>query len=185
MKKLKLLPYLFIASIMAISCTNTSDDVEVIVPNYTDLLGTWELESYSYTGYATYDTNGVVDTGATYIANSIVLDAEVDITSNPNEIITSGTGSLDVSLNFIPLGITTNVTEDSVSFDGNGTWTNSGDTITISFASFGSNVNNSSGYISSITDSTATIMGSAEFSEDTLNVTLNHHINYTLNLTKD
>lgn len=185
MNNVKYIPIILLSFLFASSCVNSSDDVDVIVPGYSNLIGTWNLDSYSYTGYATYDTSGVVDTGATYIANSIVIDAEVDINSNPNEIITSGMGSIDVSLNLIPLGITSSIIEDSVSFDGEGSWSNSADTITISFASFGSDVNNSSAYISSITDSTAVIMGVAEFTQDTFSITLDHHIDYILNLSKN
>lgn len=165
------------------SCVQNSDDIEVVVPNYTDFIGTWDLESYSYTGYATYDTNGVVDTTATYVASSIILDADVEFTQNPNTIVTSGTGSIDVSLTIG--GITITQTEDSVLFDGNGTWGAAGDTITIDFASFGADVSNSSAYISSFTDSTATILGVAEFTQDTLGYELDHHIDYTLNLVKN
>lgn len=182
MKLSKIFGLVLILGLFA-SCVQNSDDVEVIVPGYTDFLGTWELESYSYTGYATYDTNGVVDTTATYVANSIVIDAEVEFTQNPNTIVTSGTGSVDVSLTLG--GVTITQTEDSVLFDGNGTWGASGDTITIDFASFGADVNNSTAYISSYTDSTATILGVAEFTQDTLGYELDHHIDYILTLKKD
>lgn len=168
---------------MLSSCVQNSDDVEVVVPNYTDFVGTWNLDTYSYTGYATYDSNGVVDTTATYVASSIIIDADVDISQNPNTITTSGTGSVDVALTFA--GVTITQTEDSVLFDGNGTWSAIGDTITIDFASFGADVNNSTAYLSSFTDSTATILGVAEFTEDTLGYELDHHIDYILNLVKD
>ena len=182
MKISKLFGFALLLGILS-SCVQNSDDVEVVVPGYSNFIGTWNLSSYSYTGYATYDNGGVIDTNATYVASSLVVDADVDITENPNTIVTSGTGSIDVSLTIG--GITITQSEDSVSFDGNGTWGASGDTITIDFASFGADVNNSSAYISSFTDSTATILGVAEFSEDTLGYLLNHHIDYVLNLVKD
>ena len=182
MKFSKLFGFALILGLFS-SCVQNSDDIEVVVPNYTDFIGTWELDSYSYTGYATYDSNGVVDTTATYVATSIVLDAEVEFSQNPNTIETSGTGSIEVSLTFG--GITITQSEDSVLFDGDGTWGASGDTITIDFQSFGADVSNSSAYISSYTDSTATILGVAEFTEDTLGYELNHHIDYTLNLVKE
>lgn len=182
---MKLLKFFGFAILLGLtsSCVQNSDDVEVIVPNYSDFMGTWNLDSYSYTGYATYDNNGVTDTNATYVASSLIIDAEVEFTQSPNTIITSGMGSLEVSLTLG--GITITETQDSVLLDGNGTWGASGDTITIDFASFGSDVNNSTAYLSSYTDSTATILGVAEFDQDTLGYELEHHIDYILTLSKN
>lgn len=185
MKILKSLTLVFLSGLFAVSCVDSSDDVEVLVPNYSDFMGTWEMDSYSYTGYATYDNSGSIDTGATYVANSLNIDAEVEFTQNPNEIITSGTGDVDATLNFIPLGFSQDFNEDSVSFEGNGTWGASGDTININFSQFGTDINNSDAFLSSYTDSTATIQGFTEFSQDTLGYTLLHHIDYTINLVKE
>ena len=124
MKKLNVL---FIAlALVLVSCSD--DDT----PNPSDtsgnLIGTWIGQDVDYTGSSSTTVQGQ-SFDATFVGEAYDVDYTLTFTENPNEVISDG--SYSIELTTTALGQTQVDNLENLEFLSNGTWSQSGNVLTV------------------------------------------------------
>jgi len=124
--QLKLFVILVFALTVFNSCSSESSDES----NTTDgeLLGVWNLVEFDYSGSSVTDFQGQNFT-TTYDAVGSNIDATMEITENPNDLIFSG--SYDINLVFSFAGQTQTQVYPVEDVESISSWTRSGDILTV------------------------------------------------------
>jgi len=124
--QLKLFTLLVVGLTVFNSCSSESSDMSNITDD--DLLGVWELVEFDYSGSSVTDFQGQ-DLTTTYDALGSNIDATMEITENPNDLIFSG--SYDINLTFSFAGQTQTQLYPVEDVESISSWTRSGDILTI------------------------------------------------------
>ena len=124
--QLKLIVLLVFGLTMLNSCSDESTDAS----NETDgeLLGVWEFVELDYSGTSVAQFQGQ-DFTTTYDAVGTNIDATMEITENPNDLVF--TGSYDIDLTFSFAGQTQSQSYPLDDVDSISSWTRSGNILTI------------------------------------------------------
>lgn len=101
MKTLKLIAILVLIGIFQ-SCS--SDDNNDPVNNESQIVGTWELVDYYYTGSTTTNAGGI-SVVTDFVAEAYDIDYDITFSSNPNMV--SGSGTMTVKLTSTVQGMET------------------------------------------------------------------------------
>lgn len=126
MKKYKFLVLAFLA-VGIISC-NSDDDADGGGDTSGDLIGTWIAESIDLTNTISVTTDGItVETLQEGVGTHI--DATLTFSEDPDEFTSEG--SFDLELTTTILGVSETETIEDVEFLDDGTWTRSGDNLTL------------------------------------------------------
>lgn len=124
---MKYLNYLcFVPLLVFASCSNDDGDNSSDVSG--DLLGVWIGQEVDYTGTAVTEYLGQ-DIVATFVGEGYDVDYALTFSENPNEVITDGTYSLELTTTV--LGQTQSENLENVELFGDGAWERSGNVVTI------------------------------------------------------
>lgn len=119
--------FLFIALVLVLtSCS--SDDSNDSPDISGDILGTWEALDVDYSGSSSTEFEGESFT-STFVGEAYDVDYTLMFTENPNELVADG--SYSVELTTTVLGQTQVDNVENLEFVSNGTWSKSGDELTI------------------------------------------------------
>ena len=120
--RLKLIVLLF-ASLFFYGCDSDDD------PGFEgSLIGDWRMTSIEYEGVTKTEVQSIpVETTFDVVGKNI--DVVMTFTDSPNEFVSSG--SYDVDLNFTIFGQTTTQTTSIEDFESGGTWSRTGEKLTI------------------------------------------------------
>ncbi len=127
MKKLKLT--FLLTTFLALTFSCSSDDDANSGP--ATLAGTWIGTAVDYSGSSitTATATGETTSEATFFGDGFDINNTLIFSEDPNTIDASGVYSVNLDYNFN--GVITTETIENIDFLGAGTWTRSGDTVTI------------------------------------------------------
>jgi len=123
--QLRLLTIAFLSVLVFNSCSEDNDS-----NNDTggDLLGAWDMAEFNYSGTSSAEFQGI-DITTEYDGVGTNIDAQMNITENPNEILFSGSYDIDLTVMF--QGQTQTQTFPIDNAQSVSTWTRSGNTLTV------------------------------------------------------
>jgi hypothetical protein len=124
MKKLKLLFVVTLALTIA-SCSNNDDDSS---NTSGDILGTWVGVDVDYSGNSVTEFAGE-EIVSDFVGEAFDVDYTLVFTENPNELVTDG--SYSIELTTTTAGQTQVETVENLEFLNDGTWSKSGNELTI------------------------------------------------------
>jgi len=153
-----------------------------------ELLGSWRMVAFDYEGESSTEFEGTNFT-TTFVGVGENIDATVEITEDPNEMITMG--SYDITVTYSFAGQTESQTFPVEDVSGLSTWERNGDILTIegefvesSLEDFGE-IAAQDYTIEELTDTTLVLVGSQEFSSTESGVLVESNITTQLVLSRE
>jgi hypothetical protein len=125
---MKKLNYLFIVLALVLTACSSDDDSNPPGDTSGDLIGTWIGQDVDYTGSSSTTVQGQ-SFDATFVGEAYDVDYTLTFTENPNEIISDG--SYSIELTTTALGQTQVDNVENLEFLNSGTWTQSGNMLTV------------------------------------------------------
>lgn len=122
------LKFLFLA-ILTVTLTACSGDDDAAADTSASLIGAWIGQDVDYSGTTTTTVEGV-SIDADFVGETFDVDFTLTFSEDPNEVVSEG--SYGITLTTTIAGETTTQDIPNNAFASTGTWSRSGDTITIS-----------------------------------------------------
>ncbi len=129
MKKISILfaSFLFVFA----SCSSDDDNTDTQVDSTVDITGSWELKAMEYEGESTQTAGGQTLT-VTYEAFGKDFDAQVVFTEDPNEVTSTGTYTIEMTMTSMGQSITQDFPVDvSEEFISASEWSIDGNVMTL------------------------------------------------------
>lgn len=124
---MKAIKILFIA-LLATSIVSCESDDDAAADTSASILGIWNGVDVDYSGTTTTNADGFPPIEADFIGETTDVDFTLDFTEDPNEVTSDGSYTIELTTTI--LGETTTDTQN-IEFLQDGTWSRSGDILTI------------------------------------------------------
>lgn len=125
---MKKLNYLFIALALVLTACSGDDDGGNPSDTSGDILGTWIGQDVDYTGTSSTSVQGQ-SINSTFVGEAYDVDYTLTFTENPNEVVSDGSYSIELTTTALGETFTENV--ENLEFLNSGAWSRSGNQLTI------------------------------------------------------